>query len=106
MNDRASEGDTAMTATETATRISPEELAESLPDILERVRQHAERFIVVDVTGRELAVLGPPLPIKGITGRELAERLAGLEWPDEDFANDLEAARASQRPPKAPDWPD
>ena len=93
-----------MTATETATRISPEELAGNLPDILERVRQHAERFIIIDVTGRELAVLGPPLPIKGISGRELAERLAGLEWPDEDFANDLEAAKRAQSIAEPPAW--
>lgn len=84
-----------MTATITATRLTTEDLARQLPDILQRVRQHGERFLVVEANGHELAFLGPA-PVRGITGRDLAKRLEGLDWPDDEFANDLEKAQMAQ----------
>ena len=36
-------------------------------------------------------------PVKGIPAKEFARRLKGLEWPDEDFADDLEKAMKDMR---------
>ncbi len=104
MDVSVSEGRTAMTATETATRITEDELAKNLADIMKRVHEHGDEFSVVR-DGVVIAVIRPFRQPIGITGRELAKRLAGLEWPDEDFARDLEEAQRLQRPPREPEWP-
>ena len=93
-----------MTATEAALRITEEELSKNLADILKRVHEHGDEFSVVR-DGVVIAVFRPVRQPVGITGRELAKRLAGLEWPDEDFGRDLEDAQTSQRPPEEPQWP-
>jgi hypothetical protein len=94
-----------MTATETATTISPDELAENLPDIMTRVHKHHERFVVRqgdDVIMR----LEPPVQRKGITVDELISRIGNLKMPGDGFADDLEAIHASQGYMKIPEWPD
>lgn len=94
-----------MTATDTATTISSDELAKNLPDILERVRKHSERFAVKD--GDEvIAIIQPGQQPKGITISELIEKVGNLQMPGDGFADDLEAIRASLQYPKAPEWPD
>ncbi len=86
-------------------RITMTELAERLPEILERVRDRGERFLV-EQDGAPAATLGPPEPGPARTMQELAERLAGIPWPDEDFADDLEAIHeAMNRPVTPPEWP-
>jgi antitoxin (DNA-binding transcriptional repressor) of toxin-antitoxin stability system len=88
-----------------AARITPVDLAKRLPEILERVRDNGERF-VVEEDGAPFATISPPElgPAKSL--QELGERLAGIPWPDEDFADDLEEIhRAMNRPVKPPEWP-
>ena len=89
--------------------ISVDELAERLPDILERVRDRGEH-IVVERDGVPLATLAPPAPPEvgpAQSFRELAARLADLSWPDDEFANDVEAAQAdmNRQPLTVPEWP-
>ncbi len=40
-----------------------------------------------------------------ITLGELASYLASLDWPDGDFADDLEAVQSAQVPASPPAWP-
>ena len=87
-----------------AARITPADLAKRLPEILERVRDRGERF-VVEENGAPLATIAPPElgPAKSL--QEMAERLASIPWPDEDFADDLEEIhRAMNRPIEPPEW--
>lgn len=93
-----------MTATETATTISPDELAANLGEILERARKKGERFAIVQ-NGESVAVLGPPNP-PAISITDLIAAVGNLEMPGDGFADDLEAIQAQARPPKAPEWPD
>ena len=44
-------------------------------------------------------------PLRGTPGRVIAEGLRGLTWPDDKFADDLEAIQASQPMEQEPDWP-
>ena len=89
----------------TAARITPADLAKRLPEILARVRDRGERF-VVEEDGAPLATIAPPEPGPARSLQESAERLAGIPWPDEDIADDLEAIhRAMNRPVKPPEWP-
>lgn len=88
-----------------AARITPADLARRLPEILERVRDRGERFVIED-NGTPLATIAPPEPGPAKSFQELAERLAGIPWPDEDFVDDLEEIhRAMNRPIKPPEWP-
>ncbi len=94
-----------MTATETATTITPDELTENLPDIMNRVRRDRERFAIKD--GDEvIAIIEPGQRRKGITISELIEKVGNLQMPGDGFADDLEAVRALMQSPKAPEWPD
>ncbi len=89
----------------TATTISPDELAENLPNIMERVRQNHERFIVRQ--GEDIIMLlEPPVQRKGITVDELVSRIGNLKMPRDGFGDDLEAIHASQGYAKIPEWPD
>jgi antitoxin (DNA-binding transcriptional repressor) of toxin-antitoxin stability system len=90
----------------TATKITVDELAESLPEVLERVREHGERF-EIEAEGRIVAVLDvPPPPPKRITWGEFLELWPTLPKPDEDYWKDLEAIHNSQGIlPPPPAWP-
>lgn len=87
------------------TTITAAELAERLPDILDRVRCNGERF-VVEENGKRTAVVAPHEPKPGVTGRELLARLGDLYMPGDGFADDLEAIQASQSLVRPPEWPD
>ena len=87
--------------------ITATELARNLSDFLNRVKYKGERF-VVERNGEVVATLAPaaPLPATG-TLRDLV-RLVQEQWPDDQFAEDLERAHAemNQPLPPPPDWPD
>jgi hypothetical protein len=86
------------------TRVSAVELSERLPDILVRVVERGERF-VVERDGVALAVIQPPAQ-SGPTLHELPALLADVTWPDADFFNELEALRAELNVPvEPPQWP-
>lgn len=87
-----------------ARKISATELAKGLSDILNRVRYRGEQF-VVERNGEPVAVVAPVEPILAITLREVAIRLSDLNLPGDGFAEDLEAAQASQPQVEAPPWP-
>ncbi len=89
------------------TKISPHDLAEGLDDILSRVRDGGERF-VVELDGGTLAVIAAMVQQPGLTwGEFLATYHTNWPRPDDQFADDLEAIRASQPPvPEPSAWPD
>ena len=87
------------------TRISASELAHNLSDVLSRVKDQGEQF-VVERNGEEVARLVAPLPKTG-TLRDLIRIM--IEHPvDDQFADDLEKVHAdmNQPLPPLPDWPD
>jgi antitoxin (DNA-binding transcriptional repressor) of toxin-antitoxin stability system len=81
------------------TTISAAELAQSLGDILHRVQDHGERFII-EQRGEPIAALEPIAVGRPITLRELAVQLGSLAMPGDGFADDLEAIQTTQ--PLAP----
>ena len=87
-------------------RIRLAELTERLPDILERVRDRGEP-VVVERDGQPLVTIAPPEVGPARSFQELAARLADLPWPDDEFADDLEAAQAemNRQPLRIPEWP-
>ncbi len=67
------------------TPISSDELARDLPGVLRRVRKHGERFAIT-CEGETAAEM---LPARNFAApEEVAAKLEGLEWPDEEFASD------------------
>ena len=78
-----------------ATTITATELARSLSDVLNRVHYRNERF-VIQRNGETIATIAPPGPVQGVTLKEVAEKLRGLEFPDPEFADDLEEIQANQ----------
>ncbi len=86
-------------------KISDADLVEHLAAVLDRVRGGGERF-VVERDGEPVAVLAPPELEPGMTWGELVALVARLPRLDEDFAADIEAARAILRPVEVPEWPD
>ena len=104
MTDPAHEGWLTMTATRPTT-ITADELVSNPTAILDRVRRQHERFEVTDGDA-VIATIEPGRQSRGITISELIEKVGNLQMPGDGFADDLEAAQASQRPPKAPEWPD
>ncbi len=86
-------------------RISQADLLDQLPDILDRVHDDGERF-VVERDGAVLAAIGPADGEPGITWSELVTRLAEIPRPDDRFADDLEAIHAEMNVPvEPPQWP-
>lgn len=79
------------------TPISSDELARDLPGVLRRVRKHGERFVITcdGETADEM------LPARKFASpEEVAAKLEGLEWPDEEFASD--AAWVKENQPRTP----
>ena len=79
------------------TPISSDELARDLPGVLRRVRKHGERFAVT-CDGETAAELLPACNFP--SPEEVAAKLEGLEWPDEEFASD--AAWVKENQPRTP----
>ena len=86
-----------------AQTIFASELAQNLSEVLERVRDHGERF-VVELDGRPIADLAPRSADAGITLGEFLDRLLELGDPDEDYAADVRAGVAAQGPVRIDDW--
>ena len=86
--------------------ITAAELARSLSDILERVHERNERFIV-QRNGETIATISPPEPRRIVMLHEALEELArrGVSFPGDGFADDLEAAQANQTTSEFPEWP-
>lgn len=72
------------------TTITVADLERGLTDVLDRVRERGERF-VVERDGQRVATIGPVRTKAGVTGRELIERIGHLKMPGDGFADDLEA---------------
>jgi antitoxin (DNA-binding transcriptional repressor) of toxin-antitoxin stability system len=87
------------------TRVSTAELTDRLPDILDRVVERGERF-VVERDGIAVAVIQPPMAQPGPTLHQLPALLADVDWPDPDFFNELEVIRTEMNVPvEPPQWP-
>jgi hypothetical protein len=80
------------------TRVSTAELTERLPDILGRVAERGEQFIV-ERDGVALATIQPPVEPSGPTLHELAVLLADVPRPDAESFDDLEAIHAAMNVP-------
>jgi len=87
-------------------RITLAELTEHLPDIIERVHEHGES-IVVENDGTPLVTISPPSLGPARSFAEFASRMAGIPWPDDQFADDLEEIQAEMNrlPVQEPEWP-
>ncbi|HEY7031287.1 MAG TPA: hypothetical protein VH482_08180 [Thermomicrobiales bacterium] len=86
------------------TTITATELARSLTDILDRVREHNERF-VVQRNGEPIATIAPPEPMRGVMLHDALRKLGDLKMPGDGFADDLEEIQANQTRSEFPDWP-
>jgi hypothetical protein len=87
------------------TRVTTADLSEQLPDILLRVVERGERF-VIERDGIALAVIQPPLASPGPTLHQLPALLADVAWPDPDFFDELEVVRTELNLPiEPPQWP-
>jgi antitoxin (DNA-binding transcriptional repressor) of toxin-antitoxin stability system len=88
-----------------AERIPLADLAARLPEVLRRVREHGERFVIAD-NGEAVAELRPAEGPGAVTWTEFVGLLRSLPRPDDRFADDLEAIQASQEPVRPPpQWP-
>lgn len=85
-------------------RVTAAEAARHFSDLLDRVRDGHETFVVVR-GGEEIAQISPAEPSRSITLRELFEKLRRLNSPDSQFADDLEEIQASQPPMDDGPWP-
>lgn len=77
------------------TKIDAEDLADVLPNVLERIRRRGERF-VIECDGEPIATLLPMPATVGISGQELADAMRDVPRPDDEFADDLEAIHNAQ----------
>lgn len=84
------------------TSISENELSRHLLDILNRVKNRGERF-VVERNGETIAMIAPVNEKTGTTWEEFRERFADTALPGEGFADDLEAVQAGQGLAEMPD---
>jgi antitoxin (DNA-binding transcriptional repressor) of toxin-antitoxin stability system len=87
------------------TKITATELARNLSDVLNRARYKGETFLV-ERNGEAVVTIRPAMP-RPVSLKEIAEKLKGLRWPDDDFADDLEAIHKemNQPIPEPPEWP-
>lgn len=84
--------------------ITAGELAQRLDDVLDRVRNQNERF-VIELRGEPAATLAPVGPQLGTTLYQALDALGDQDLPGDGFADDLEAAQAAQPPARFPKWP-
>jgi antitoxin (DNA-binding transcriptional repressor) of toxin-antitoxin stability system len=88
-----------------STRISEAELSSRLPEILNRVSNEGESF-VIERDGAQVAKLEPAEPFRKVTWAMLAKELGELRSGDPTFADDLEKIQASQPLATFEPWPD
>lgn len=75
--------------------ITENEAIHSLPDLLERVRDDGETFVIV--RGEEEVGLLAPVPTgRHLTLQGLIDLVRSMERPDDRFADDLEEIQARQ----------
>ncbi len=86
------------------TTLTEAELEVGLREALERVRG-GER-VVIKRDGEPIATLVPTTPPRGVTLREIIDRVGDLKMPGDGFADDLEAIHAAQGRARIPEWPD
>lgn len=85
------------------TRLTVQELAKALSNVLERVRE-GESFRI-ERNGETLAYLVPGRVAPGVTLREAIAKVGDLKMPGEGFADDLEAIQLSQPKASVAQWP-
>ena len=87
------------------TRITATELVRSLSDILSRVQDQGESFLI-ERNGHAVATLAPAEPKPRTTVRELFTKLRdeGLIPVDDKWADDLEKIQKSQSRTPPPKW--
>ena len=83
-------------------RITATEAARSFSDVLNRVAAGEDLEIVRN--DALVAVIGPPRA-RFLTRDRFRELLASAPSPDEEFAEDVRAARADAGPPPVDPWP-
>jgi len=76
-------------------RISVSQAAGNFFDLLNRMRDEGESFVIVH-NGEEVGILSPARETRPKTFNELVEMIQAMGPPDEDFARDLEEIRLSQ----------
>ncbi len=79
------------------TPVTATEAASHLFDLLDRVREHGESFVIV-CDGKEVAEVWPAAPRRAVTLAELVDRLGTVRSGDPGFADDLERIQAEQGP--------
>jgi antitoxin (DNA-binding transcriptional repressor) of toxin-antitoxin stability system len=77
------------------------EAARSFSDVLNRVAAGDE--VEVTRSGAPVAIIGPPTA-RLVSAERFRELIATAPRPDDEFASDVRAARASVGPPE-PSWP-
>ena len=78
-------------------RVTAAEAALRFPDLLDRVRNERETFVILR-GGEEVGRLMPTEPSQPLTLLGLIELLQGTRSPDPQFAEDLEEIQATQPP--------
>ncbi len=96
--------DGAAKGTQVQQTITTRELVDHLFDVLDRVRDGRERFII-ERHGEPVATLAPVGPRPSVMLYEALDALGDVELPGEGFADDLEAVQAAQPPARFPAWP-
>lgn len=85
-------------------RVTVAEAALHLSDLLDRVRNQRETFVILR-GGEEVGCLTPAEPGRSLTLRGLIDLLREAGSPDPQFADDLEEIQAAQPPLGDAPWP-
>jgi antitoxin (DNA-binding transcriptional repressor) of toxin-antitoxin stability system len=83
--------------------ISADDLARGLPEVLDRVKNHGERF-TIERDGEPVALLTPP-DRKRFTVAGFLALWEHIPHPDDAFADDVEAMQAAQGRSEPPEGP-
>ncbi|MBI3973750.1 MAG: hypothetical protein HY332_20940 [Chloroflexi bacterium] len=94
-------------ATTLETAITAQEFVRSAAEVLDRVRERGEHFVVVR-DGERVAAIEPVSAAKrahgGVTLRQFIDLLREAPRPDSKFADDLEAIQCNQPPMAQTQW--
>ena len=83
-------------------RVSEEELAEHLTEVLRDIEGRGEP-VSVTRDGAVIAVIHPASP-KMTTVQEIREKIGDLQFPGDGFGDDLEWVQSQQTPIGDPQW--